>query len=133
MMVVPSSLAEAARLVPGGAKTSVPAGASTTVAVELEHGVAAQHEKELLVSGGVVLVVLVDDGVARDMGRPSRHSERRDAQVVPDRPVVAPDVLELLDLVQMCNRVTSHGTHRRGQAREAGRIRARTCVDSARR
>jgi hypothetical protein len=31
--------------------------------------VAAQHEKELLVSGGIILVVLVDDEVARRMDR----------------------------------------------------------------
>jgi hypothetical protein len=79
------------------------------VAVDREHGVAAQDEKEFLVSGGVVLVVLVDDGVARGVGSPSSHTERRDAQLVPDRPIVTACVLEFLDSVQMRNHVTSHG------------------------
>ena len=69
----------------------------------------AQHEKEFLVSGWVVLVVLVDDAVTCSIGRPSSHSERCDPQVMSDRPIVAPCVCELLDLVQMRNRVTSHG------------------------
>src|SRR4029077_10289832 len=84
------------------------------VTVKLEHRVAAEHEKELLVSGGVILVVLVNDEVTRRTGRPGSHSERRDAQMVSDRPVVTADVRKFLDLVQMRNRVTSHGLiHRR--------------------
>src|SRR5215831_15534996 len=84
------------------------------VTVKLEHRVAAQHEKEFLVSGGVILVVLVYDEVTHSTGRPSSHSERRDAQVVSDRPIVTACVRKFLDLVQMRNRVTSHGpTHRR--------------------
>jgi hypothetical protein len=71
--------------------------------------VAAQHEKELLVSGGVVLIVLVDDEVAGSAGRPSSHSERGDAQVMSDRPIMTACVAEFLDLVQMRNRVNSHG------------------------
>ena len=96
----------------GGAKTRVPAGASTRSPSELEHGVASQHEEELLVCGGVALVVLVDDQVARGMGSPSGNPERRDAEVVSDRPVVTAPVRELVDLVQMRNRVTSHETPR---------------------
>jgi hypothetical protein len=80
--------------------------------------VPAQHEKELLVSGGVTLVVLVDDQVARRTGRPGSHSERRDAQAVPDRPVMTAYVGKFLDLVQMRNQVTSHGpSDRRGLPR----------------
>jgi hypothetical protein len=78
------------------------------VAVELEHRVASQHEEELLVCGGVALVVLVDDQVARSTGRPCGNTERRDAEVVSDRPVVTAPVRKLVDLVQMRNRVTSH-------------------------
>lgn len=47
-----------------------------------------EHEKELRVSGGVVLVVLVNDEIARGMGGPGSRSERRNAQVVSDRPIV---------------------------------------------
>jgi len=59
--------------------------------------VTAQHKKELLVSGGVILVVLVDDEVARSAGRPSSYSERRDAQFMPDRPIVTARVSKFLD------------------------------------
>jgi hypothetical protein len=109
MMVVPASWAVAVRFVRGGGEHESSGWRVDPVAVELEHRVAAHDEKELLVSGGIVLVVLVDDGVARRTGRPSGHPERRDAQVVPDRPVVTACVRKFLDLVQMRNRVTSHG------------------------
>ena len=79
------------------------------VTVKLEHGVAAQHEKELLVRSGVVLCVLVDDEVARGTGRPSSYSERRDTQVVSDRPIVTACVAEFLNIVQMRDLVTNHG------------------------
>src|SRR5262249_58112300 len=81
------------------------------VTVKLEHRVAAHHKEELLVSGGVILVVLVDDKIACGAGCPGGHSERRDAQMVPDRPIVTACVRKLLDLVQMRNRVTSHEPH----------------------
>jgi hypothetical protein len=70
---------------------------------------AAQHKKELLVSTGVVLVVLVNDPIARGARSPSSHSEGRDAQVMPDWPIVTACIAEFLDLVQMRNRVISHG------------------------
>src|SRR5262249_20877792 len=104
------------------------------LAVELEHRVAAQHEKELLVSGGVILVVLVDDEVARRMGRPGGHSERRYAQVVPDRPIVTADVRKFLDLVQMRNRIPSHRpTYRRRSPRSAkpSRCQASRAVEAS--
>jgi hypothetical protein len=43
------------------------------------------------------------------MGDPRRHAERRDAQVMSDRPKVTAGVGEFLDLVQTRNRVSSHG------------------------
>jgi hypothetical protein len=79
------------------------------VAVKLKHRVAAQHQEELLISGGVALVVLVDDALARRACRPSSHSKRRDAQVVSNRPIMTACVGEILDLVQLRDRVTSHG------------------------
>src|SRR6266545_5536423 len=79
------------------------------VTLELEHRVAAQDEEQLLVCCRVALVVLVDDEVSRCMGSPGGHSERGDAQVVSDRPIVTACVVKFLDLVQMRNRVCSHG------------------------
>ena len=64
------------------------------VTVKLEHRVAAQHEKQLLVRGAVALVVLANDEVTRRAGRPGSRSERCDAQVVQDRPVVTACVRE---------------------------------------
>jgi hypothetical protein len=77
--------------------------------------VASQHEEELLVCGRVALVVLVDDQVARGMGRPGGGTEGRNAEVVPDRPIETAPVGQLVDLIQMRNSVTSHETpFRRG-------------------
>ena len=53
--------------------------------------------------------MLVNDAVARRARSPSSHSEGRDAQVVPDRPIVTTCIAEFLDLVQMRNRIISHG------------------------
>jgi hypothetical protein len=49
MIIVPASSANALRVVRGGAKTRVPGRRIHPVAFELEHGVASQHEEELLV------------------------------------------------------------------------------------
>ena len=80
-----------------------------SVAIKFEHGVAAQHEKELLVRGGVALVVLVDDEVSSCTRSPSSHSERRDTEVVSDRQIATAGVVKFLYPVQMRNRVSSHG------------------------
>jgi hypothetical protein len=102
-------LAEAVRFVRGGAKNESPGWRVDQVTVNLEHRMAAQHKKELLVSTGVVLIMLVNDPIARGARRPSSHSEGRDAQVMPDWPIVTACIAEFLDLVQMRNRVISHG------------------------
>ena len=68
----------------------------------------SHDEEELLVRRRVALVVLVDDQFARGTGRPRGGAERRDAEVVPDRPVVTAPVDQLVDLIQMRNRVTTH-------------------------
>ena len=54
---------------------------------------------------------LLDDLIARRAGGPRRESERRDAQMVADRPVEgeAP-VGQLVDLLQMRNRLPTHET-----------------------
>jgi hypothetical protein len=54
--------------------------------------------------------VLIDDQVARGTARPRRGTERRDAEVVPDRPVETTHVDQFVDLVHLRDRVTSHQT-----------------------
>src|SRR5205807_8203297 len=77
--------------------------------VELEGGAPPQHDIQLLVRL-VRLVVLVDDSVARLTGGPRVDSEGRDAEVVPDgSPWFAP-VVDLVDLVEVRDRATTHET-----------------------
>jgi hypothetical protein len=91
--------------------------------------VASQHQEELVVCGRVALVVLVDDEVACGMTRPHGGTERRDAEVMPDRAVVTAHVDVLVDLVQMRDAVTSHeisfsrGRSRRPYKRKGSRAR----------
>jgi hypothetical protein len=70
--------------------------------------VAPQYEEELLVRSGIAGVMLVDDLVTRGTSGPGGNTERCDAEVVSDRPVVTAPVRKLVDLVQMRNRVSSH-------------------------
>src|SRR5204862_5059493 len=71
------------------------------LAVELEPGVAPQHDVELL--GGVLsfLLVLRDETLAHGVGRPRVDAESRDAEVVPNGLQARLPVGELLDLVEM--------------------------------
>jgi hypothetical protein len=85
----PRLLGERRSLHPGRGENECSGGSVHAVAVELEHCVASQHEEELLVCGGVALVVLVDDEVALGTRCPGGNTERRDAEMVSDRPVVA--------------------------------------------
>jgi hypothetical protein len=77
------------------------------LAVQLEHGVPAQDDVELLVRV-LVLRVLVDHAVARVGRRPGVDAEAGDAEVVPDRPHRDAPVVELRDVVDARDRVTVH-------------------------
>ena len=74
--------------------------------VELESSPARVDEVELLVLA--LLVVLVDDAVARLVGGERVHAEGRDAEVVAYRPPRAAAVVDLLDLAQARNGVLAH-------------------------
>ena len=89
------------------------------LAVELEDRVPALDEVELLLPV-VRLVVLVDDPVARRPGRPRRRAERGDPQVVPHGAVGLATVVQLLDLVQSCNRIVAHEIDRVRLSRSLG-------------
>jgi hypothetical protein len=104
-------LAEAVRFVRGGAKNESPGWRVDQVTVNLEHRMAAQHKKELLVSTWVVLVVLVNDPIARGVRSPSSHSEGRDAQVMPDWPIVTACIAEFLDLKRRHDPVPHYSRH----------------------
>src|SRR5512132_2419726 len=77
------------------------------LAVELEDRPAPGHDVELLVSG--IFLVLVDQPIARRLGRPGVHTERGDAEVMTDGPYRAlTDRLELADVVDVIDRPVSH-------------------------
>src|SRR5690606_34146378 len=65
------------------------------VAIKVEDGVATQYNEELLIGGGVALIMLVDDRTSGRPGAPGRHPECRDAKAMSNRPVVALSVREL--------------------------------------
>ena len=54
------------------------------------------------------LVVLVDDPVARVAGGPCGDAEGRDAEVMADGPQRLAAVVQLVDLVEVGDRVTTH-------------------------
>ena len=82
-------------------------GGVDAVSAELEHGLPLCDEVELL--GRLIrLLVLVDDAVSGSSPRPRSGAEGRDAEVVAHRAVWRPSVVDLVDLVQMCNRVIDH-------------------------
>ena len=66
-----------------------------------------RDEVELLVPV-ICLVVLVDEPVTGSAGRPRRSAEGGDPQVVAHGAVGRAPVVDLLDLVQVCNRVVDH-------------------------
>src|SRR5439155_428325 len=96
------------------------------LAIELEHRAPLQDEVELLVPVRFVLVVLVDDPVARGTCRPRVDAEGRDAEVVPDGSHGTPAVVDLVDLVEVRDRVRSHMTPLRRRPRRQSAMRNAT-------
>jgi hypothetical protein len=77
-------------------------------AVELEFGVAGQDEVELLLGVGLVLGVLIDDPLAGLAPDERVDTQRRDAEVLADRPVRDPPVTLLRDLVEPRRGIGAH-------------------------
>src|SRR5919108_987164 len=81
------------------------------LAVELERGAAALDEVQLLLLVLVLrLVVLVNDPVAGVLRRPCVDAEGRDPEVVPNGPPRLAAVGDLLDLIEMRDCVSGHGS-----------------------
>src|SRR6185503_10119104 len=84
-------------------------GGVNRLAVELEPRAPFLHEVELLLLLAlVVLVVLVDDPVARLGGRPGVDAEGLDAEVVPHGPPWAAAVRDLVDVIEVRRREPGH-------------------------